>query len=246
MRNVFAAMFVAFVVLVVSFWAIGGSFDRQFWLAFFPGLMGNLTILAVAIFVIERIVRGGRIAKLKQTNESQSQFVRFEVNRLAFHVLKHLALATDEQFHNDPTLNFDFAFYALKEADVATVFYERMMESKDKSKFVGQFSQILEDGAKGISKALGDVYPRPDPALIRTSSGLNFSIGSLQALEALINAFYAANAQVGEDGKMKPEHLDVLIKVAYARIGVELQSVRDALIEIGEKAQADELFIALD
>ena len=61
MKNAPAAISIAFIVLTVAFVSLGGSFDKQFWLAFLPGLMGNLAILALAIFVIDSIFKKERL-----------------------------------------------------------------------------------------------------------------------------------------------------------------------------------------
>jgi hypothetical protein len=245
-KNVFIAIFVAFIVLVVSFVGIGGSFERQFWLAFLPGLMENLAALAVAVFVIERIFRSERVDKLKQTNERQSRFVEFLVNRLAFRILKHLALATDQDMQNDSKMNFDFAFVMFQKADVPTIFYEKFMASETKEDFAGGFSRILAEGTETISKALDAVYPRPDPGLKQNDEQMNFAAGSLEALKALISAFGAANAEVKAGEQMKPEHLDLLIKMMYGSVRLQLLTIQRLIIHIRDKAQANELFFALD
>src|SRR5208283_453987 len=123
MRNVIAALVVSFIVLVCIFVGIGGSFDRQFWLAFLPGLMENLVILSVAVLIFDSIFKKERIDKLEQTNERQSRFVLLLNNRLAFKILEYLALATTEEVGKDSALDFEFALDRLRTINLANVFY---------------------------------------------------------------------------------------------------------------------------
>ena len=77
MKKVSAFILVGFIVVAVAFIIVGGSFDRQFWITFLAGLMENLTILALAVFVIESIFKRERWNKLEQTNAKQSQWIYF-------------------------------------------------------------------------------------------------------------------------------------------------------------------------
>lgn len=246
MKKALAAISIGFIVLTVAFVIAGGSFDRQFWLAFLPGLMGNLAILAVAIFVIDRIFKKERLDKLEQTNAQQSKFVLLLSNRLAFLLLEHLALATKDEAGKDAALNFEFAHDRIRDNDLAAVFYEKLTKAQNKEAFVEGFAKILSRETEGISKALDKIYPQPDPTIKRIADQMNFSIGSLEALKGLLGAFKAANAQVGPGQQLKPEHLDLLIKVVYPQIALELRNIRSAIIQLSERAKANKLFICFD
>jgi len=101
MKKAFAAVCVAFVVLTGAFLAVGGSIDRPFWLVFLPGLIANLIILAIAIFVIDRIFKRERLDKVEQTNVAQSKFVLLLSNRFAYLLLEYLSIATKEEVGQD-------------------------------------------------------------------------------------------------------------------------------------------------
>jgi hypothetical protein len=247
MNNVFAAIFIGFVVLALVYIGIGGSFDRRFWLDFLPGLMENLTILAVAIFVIDRIFKKERLDKLVQTNAGQSRFILLVSNLLAYKLLEYLALATKDEVGNDPELNFEFALERFKGANLEAIFYEKLMESENKEAYTEGFTKILSSRAEGISKALDKIYPRPDPTIGQISEEMISSIGMLDAFKSvLLESFKKANAQVSADEQLKPEQLDLLIKIAFVQIGPELQKIQSAIIQLSEKAKANELFIRLD
>src|SRR5258708_1177889 len=196
MRNVIAALVVSFILLVCIFVGIGGSFDKQFWVAFLPGLMENLVILAAGVLIFDSIFKKERLDKLEQTNERQSRFVLLINNRLAFKILEHLALATVEEFGKDSELDFAFALDRLKTIDLANVFYEKLMGSENKEIFAEGFEKILTRETEGISKALDNVYPRPDPALKLSEDQMISSIAALGALVMLIRSCREANAQV--------------------------------------------------
>lgn len=130
MKKVSLAIFAAFVVLTIAFCLLGGSFGRKFWLDFLPGLIANLLILALGVLVIDNILSGERLSKLKLTNASQSKFVLFLTCRLAYLILEHLGLATQEEAaQNDPNLDFGFARGRLKEIDLANVFRDQLMQA---------------------------------------------------------------------------------------------------------------------
>lgn len=248
MRKVVGAIAICFAALTIIFMLIGGSFGRQFWLASLPGLMQNLAILAVAVLVIDRIFRKERLDKLERTNAEQSQFVLFLCNRLAYLLLKYLGLAREDEVEIGKALalTFEFAQSKMQNTDLAKVFYERLMQAEDKEALVGGFEKTLKSQTEGISKALDDIYPRPDPSLKRITGQMSFSAGSLEAFKGLFEAFKAANAQVGENEQLKPEHLDLLIKIAYSRIGLELQNIKSAIVQLSERAKANKLFFSLD
>jgi hypothetical protein len=246
MNNVVAAIAIGFIMLALVFVGIGGSFDRNFWLSFLPGLMENLAALAVAVLLIDSIFKRERLAKLGQTNAGQSRFVLFLNNRFAYHLLEHLELANEEEFHKDAELNFEFARDRFKNANLAEIFYQKLMESKNKEDFVDGFEKILSRETEGISKALEKLYPRPDPTIKQNVDDMNFSIGAVGVLKTLIASFRGANEQVDEDKQMMPEHLDLLIKIAYGHIAIELQKIQNAIVQLSEKAEGNELFMSLD
>jgi len=246
MRNIFAAMFIVFLLVALVFRGIGGSFDINYWLSFLPGLMENLVALAAAVFIIDRIRESQRLEKLKLTNVVQSQGILFLSNRFAFHLLEQLGLATKEEFGKDSEMNFEFALDRFKSIDLGEVFYKNLMESKNREKFAEDFEKTLSRDTDNISKALGRVYLRPDPTIEQDVLDMNSSAGFLAALKSLIEAFRKANEQIGVDEQIKPEHLDLLIKIGYPPIRRELLNTQRAIIELSEKATNNELFVSFD
>lgn len=247
MKKVFAALLTTFVLVVVVFVAIGGAFNRQFWLGFLPGLIENLVALTVAVFVIDGIYRHERLGKLERTNESKSRFVLFLTNRMAYLILQYFGLATKEEAGNDPEFNFGFARSKLRTISLSDVYYESLMGAKDKESFTEKFTEMLFDQIKGISKAMDDIYPRPDPVLKQQiEEQMTRSIGTVDALRMLFRAFKAANAELAANQQLKPEHLDLLIKVGYTKIGPELEDIQRSVIQLSERAEANRLFITLD
>ena len=246
MKKVSGAIFAIFILLTWVFVHIGGSFDKQFWLSFLPGLMENLVILAVAVIVIDSIYKRESLAKLRQTNARQSQFVLFLSNRLTFLLLKYLGLCNDNELHNDRTLDFEFALERFKEVDLRAVFYKQLVDSEHKDVFVEGFETILRRETQAISKALEAVYPRPDPDIIQDADQIHFSNGILVALKGLIQAFKEANAQVRAADQMKPEHLKLLIDVAFGQVAAELANIHGFVIKLSESAKANQLFISID
>lgn len=246
MNNVFAAIFVFSIVVIVAFIGLGGSFNTQFWITFLPGLMGNLAALAIAILVVDRIFKKERLDKLEQTNAGQSSFVLLINNRLAFKLLEHLGLAASEEVANDSALNFDFALERLKTIDLPATFYAKLMESDNKEAFADGFEKILSRETGGISKALDNVYPRPDPTLKLAQDEMLSSIGSLSALVMLCQSYREANAQLIVEDQLKPEHLNLLIKLGYSRIAAGLQGVQDSVINLSNRAKANKLYLSFD
>ena len=246
MKKVIAVIATAFTLLAAVFTAIGGGFDRQFWLAFLPGLMGNLVILAVAVFLIDSIFKRERLDKLARTNAGQSRFVLFNANRLAYKILEYLELATMEEAHKDPELNLEFANEKLKDTDLAGVFYEKFMRAQDREAFVEGFEKILNAETEALSKGLDKIYPRPDPTIKHVLDQTAFSIGSVSFLKTLLESFKTTNAQVGPREQLQGDKLDLLIRVVYGKIGLELKKIQIAILLLSEKAKANELFMSFD
>jgi hypothetical protein len=247
MNNVVAGIFIfCFLVLVVVFHSIGGAFDKQFWLGFLPGLMGNLAILAVAIFVIEDIFKRERSGKLAQANASQSKFVLLLSNRLAYHVLAHLELASIDEINKDPELNFEFATERLRGTDLAATFYEKLMASENRASFAQDFAKIVSTGTETISEALDKIYPRPAPALKQATENMMYSSGAVGVLKTLFEAFGVANKKVAEADRMAPEQLALITDIALTQTGGQMRSIQTGILELSANAKANRLFISLD
>ena len=246
MTKVSACIFFTLILLTLVFVHIGGSFDKQFWLTFLPGLMQNLVILAVAVLVIDGIFKRERFAKLEQTNAGQSQFVLLLSNRSAYLLLEFLSLAGVNEVDGDKALNFEFALERLRLTNLAAVFYEQLMAAENKVAFAEGFESMLSRETEGISKGLDKIYPRPDPTIKQLTDRMQFSIGALGALKGLFEAFNAANAHVRAENQLKPEHLELLVRVAYDQVGMELDNIRSSIIKVSDSARANKLFMPLD
>jgi hypothetical protein len=161
-------------------------------------------------------------------------------------LLKYLGLCNENELLNDRDLDFDFALEHFKGVNLPAVFYKQLIDSEHKDTFVEGFETILRRETQGISKALETVYPRPDPDLIQDTDKIHFSNGILVALKGLVQAFKAANAQVGANDQMKPEHLKLLIDVAFGQVATELANIHGFVIKLSDSARANQLFISLD
>jgi hypothetical protein len=246
MRKALAAIFVGFVTLIIIFMVIGGVFDRPFWLAFLPGLMANLAILFVAVFVIDRMFQEERWDKLKKINARQSEIVLFLSNRMAYWLMEYLGLANEEEIQSDKTMKFEFAIGKIKATDLAEAFYEEMRKSEVREAFVGGFVKKLYDGTEGVLKALDAIYPRPDPEAKKLADEIIYSSGTLEGFKGVLGAIKEANVQVRADRQFNSEQVDLLIKVAYSRVGSELQKIRNNIVELSQRAKANRLFVSLD
>ena len=160
--------------------------------------------------------------------------------------MEYFALATSDEFRRDPELDFEFARERMRGINLAEIFYKKLMETQDREVFVGGFETILSRATSGILKALDEIYPRPNPTIKQVVDKMNYSVGSLMALEQLLGAFNSTNAQLDVDKQFKPEHLEVLLRVAYGHTGMELSNIQNALVQLSERAKANNLFISLD
>ena len=154
MKRVSFVIFACFIVLTAIFHCLGGTFDKQFWLGFLPGLMENLAILAVAVLVFEQLSKHERLNKLEKTNARQSQFVQLITNRLADWVLEHLGLATQDELTIDKEVNFEFARTRIGTVDRPKTFYEQLMRSPDREAFAEKFVEILRREQMEFQKPL--------------------------------------------------------------------------------------------
>jgi hypothetical protein len=208
--------------------------------------MENLAILGVAVLIIDSIFKTERFGRLRQTNVRTSRSVFFFSNRLAYKLLEYLALAKIEEFHQDPKLEFEFAIERMRATDLAAILYEKLMQAEDKQTLLAGVEKILSDEMTGISKALENIYPRPDPAIMELIDQMSFSTGSVGALETLTSAFKEANDHVAPEQKMKAEYLDLLIQVVYGKIAEQLERIRLTVIKLSDDAKANRLFTSLE
>lgn len=246
MKKVSSAIFVAFIALTITFGLLGGSFGRKFWLDFLPGLMANLVVLALGVIVIDNIFKKEHLSKLTQTNVSQSRMVQFLNNRLAYLLLENLALATKDDFQQDPGLTFEFARDRLRDTNLATVFYNKLMEAEDRQAFAEAFATILHRETQGISKSLDGIYPRPDPTTKEIAEQMIVASGSLSAFKDYLGVFPAVNAGLAAGDQFKPDQIDLLTEIAYSTVGPKLQHLRHGIEELSDRAKANRLFIQLD
>lgn len=214
MKKVLAVVLASFLLLIIPFKLLGGTFDRIFWLSFIPGLMGNLAIAAVAIFVIDSLFKRERWQKLEQINAKQSAFVLFLSNRSAYWLLEYLGQTNEEEIKQDKTMNFEFAIAKIRNTDLAQIFYEKLQGAADREAFVAGFAKNVSDSSQGISKALETIYPHPDPEIKALADDLMHSSGALEALKGILEAIKEANIQVSADQQLNPHQIDLIIQIA--------------------------------
>jgi hypothetical protein len=232
-------------LLVFIFIKIGGKFDILFWLNFLPGLLSNLIILLVALFIIDRIFQRERLTKLKQINAENSKWVLFENNRIAFLLLEYLGLAKSEELSKDKELNFEFAIERIKRNGLSEVFFKKFMDAKDRGNFLDGFIDKLKDGTEQINKSLDKIFPHPDPFIKGLLSNMAFLSGGIQSMKIILDATSKANKKVKSDQRISPEQINLLIKIAYSE-GRLFKQIFKNLIIISEKAKSNELFVSLD
>jgi hypothetical protein len=239
---------VAFLLcaVIIAFISIGGSFDRAFWLAFLPGFTGNIIILAIALFVIDRIFRQERVHLLRETNTGKSQFVRLLANRMAYLLLEYLQLVGKGDVHRDPEMYFQFAVEKLRAINLTTTFYEQLVRTADKEKFAGGFAKIVERESQGISKGLESIYPRPDSKLEQMAHQLLEASGAVSAFSSVFRAINETNAQLDESERFSKDQQDLLGKVSFIELQPQLQLVQAYILEISDRANTNSLFMQFE
>jgi len=246
MSKALIAISIAIASLAIIFKYIGGVFDKPFWLAFVPGLLANLVILAVAVFVIDRIFQQDRWRKLERINASQSKFVLFLTNRLAFWLLDYLDLTAKEEVTKDPQLNFEFAIEKIKESRVAATFFEKFEQSNNKQEFIDGFTKKVTDGINCISKALGTIYPHAEADVNALLEELSSSSAMVSAFGMLDKAINEANKKVQPGEQLKPEQVDLLFKIGYAAPAEAMEKIINCITALSDKAKENKLFASLD
>jgi len=240
-----AYIVVAFFALIAIYVRIGGVFNRQFWLSFLPGVMENLVILAIAVLVIDSISKRQNRAKLQQANARPSRTILSISNKLAYLLLEYLALATREELHSDKAPSFQFAIERLRRTDLGAAFHERLMNAQDKAAFAEGFENILIEQTEGVANSLKEIYPRPDPIFVQGVEQMQFGIGSVMVLKDVLGAFKTVNAQAGSQDQLHPEQLDLITEIGYRQVGLQLNNMRDFIINLSDRAKANRLFISL-
>jgi hypothetical protein len=246
MRTVSIWTFSVFGLLGLGFVLIGGRFDKLFWLQFLPGLMENLLVLALAIFVIDRIFHKERLSNLRQASGGQSRFVLLQCNLLAFKLLEYLGQLHRDNLPRDTEAMFSFAMEKMKSFNIAEHFYQLFMAASDRASFLDGLTKIMNDGQEGLSKAIEKIYPYPSPAVKVIMDELPYSIAMAGGMEMLLTASREANEQVRADQRLEPQQIDLLLKIAYGFSGAGIQKAQTNIIDLARMAEANELFIILD
>jgi hypothetical protein len=74
---------------------------------------------------------------------------------------------------------------------------------------------------------------------------MQFGIGSVMVLKDVLGAFKTVNAQAGSQDQLHPEQLDLITEIGYRQVGLQLNNMRDFIINLSDRAKANRLFISL-
>lgn len=246
MKAVFLSILGAFILLGLSFLVIGGRFDRPFWLEFLPGLMENLAVLALAIFVIDRIFSRERNTILSKANAGQSRFIELLCNLLAYALLEYLGSVDSGHRPEDPEANFSWALEKLRAFDLSGEFYTLFMAAKNRTEFLDGFVKVLSDRTKGIDQAVSKIFPFPHPDAKRIVQEMPLSIGMVSGIGMLLKAFAETSVELKPEDRFKPEQEDVLLKVAFHLPLESLRKINRDIVALADRAVRCQLFISLN
>lgn len=252
--KVIAGVIISLIILVfLLLFFTGIPLDKNFWAGLLNGLLSNLIIFIIAIFIIDKLIKNIEKKKLKKINERSSYFISFSINTLIFKILKHLKIFSDETLKgktpDKDTSNFDFALDEMlkikKDNKMEKIFRAEVFKEKDRKKYIDDLSKLIMDGADSIHKGLKEIYPHPAPDVISQIDEVYKSCGGLTAFSFVAGIREDFNKYT----KDKKKHMNKKIAEALLDFSMSnpkatyMSTISEKLLNISNKAKENSLFI---
>ncbi len=176
MRLILEVLILILFVNIYLLHLFGVSLDGNFIISLLNGLLPNIVVFFVAIFVVDRLIKRVELNKLKLINRYATIEVLLAVNKLIFNILDYLKCTTDKDYkvvadalQLSPDADFfasmiPFAIDKFEDINLKNdwnqVLYKNRVISEDKTIPISFLFDIIRNGCRDINLALTKIYPR--------------------------------------------------------------------------------------
>lgn len=248
-------LFILIIIFLILLLKI--PFDSNFIANLLNGLLTNLVILIIAIFVIDNLTKKIETKKLKDINERNSNFVSLRVNIFVFKILEYLKVLnkkdinTKEIFKKNEELTFDYVWQELEQTlstkNINQILSDSTFEEIDKKQYLTNFVDLIKSNSNSLHEALKIIYPHPSPNVVSLVDEIGGQSGAIYAMSLMANVDTEVNKLIPESSKkMDRETADALLKFAMMLVVDKdrpMSIIISCLKSISEKAKNNDLFI---
>ena len=253
MKTITIILAICAILLLVGLNFLGVSItSKSFFIDLFNGLLSNVLIFFLAIFVIDRLTRKIDENKLKEINATKSEFFHWNLKCFVYHMLVHLEIFKDDDYQkrlqDDPLLSMDWVMEEFKrvglENDWTSLLYNCVSNKSDKQKYLSDLEKIFNDWTKPLSQNLKEIYPHPAPDVVEMVSNLFASSGTLNALSSIAGFAKEANKGVKDKKQqLTDKHTNLLIKIGLLNRKNNFSDTCSIILELSKRAEENQLFI---
>ena len=129
------------VVTFASLYFIGIPLDKKFVTDILIGLLPNLIVLIVGVFIIDQLLKGVEREKLGVINKRNSETTLMMINLFSVKLFNHLKLGEEQSLSNmDKTL--EKLLEINKKTDWFEILYKQFLNSTDKPAYLKELEKI--------------------------------------------------------------------------------------------------------
>jgi len=254
MKTIAGVIIFAILLDILLLFLFGIPFDNNFWSSFLIGLLSNLIILVIAIFIIDELLKKKEKIKLKEINKEKSLYIHYAVNILLLKILKHLKvfpkdIETKDILNKNADLTFKFAFEKMTEIaekeNIDKIVGEIALKERDRKKYFEDLSEIIFKDITSINNGLKEIYPHPAPDITALTNDVFANCGALKAFSAIADVKSQVNKIIPKGQKK----MDEITATALLKIMMfnpkqkSFSTIAKNLIVLSKRAEGNSLFI---
>ncbi|MES2622824.1 MAG: hypothetical protein V4576_00275 [Patescibacteria group bacterium] len=252
MRKIVLILILLILVFIQLQISLKIPFDKEFLTGLINGILSNLVIFFVGIFVIDKIIKNIEKDKLSLINKEKSFFFKFKLNIFALKLLQHLQVISVQtrqaKLSNDKGITFNWVmdeFQALTQnKSFIEIVNTQLARKTNKQKYLQKLSDILKDDSKGFTDQLKEIYPHYAPDVYELTQIFPKAAGFISGMATTFLAVDKANEKIVNTEQKIPAELftHILTKVMISDF-INLNDVFVNLKKLSARSENNDLFI---
>ncbi|QQR55444.1 hypothetical protein IPG41_02720 [Candidatus Peregrinibacteria bacterium] len=232
-------------------------FDVDYWVNFLTGILTNLIVVGIALFIFDKILANGRDSQLRQINQARAEFIVFEMNRFLFKLLVGLKLIDKQEYFKGEVANSDRDVFS----DVLPIFQEKvntgalsasLKDAMEKHpKFILNFlSKLTEETFDRLIRKLEEIYPQPKPELMEMGRFMRASVGYFDSQKPFLaptkTTFKGMSQKAQRDiRKMLTDHASAFKIISFTVVEPQLNKLLYDVLTLRSAAIENRLHLSI-
>lgn len=246
MKSIVIAVLFSLSIVTVLLYLLHISIDANFISNLLNGILSNLIVTILVVFVVDRLFKRIEYEKLVAINKRNSESVLFAINIFSLNVLKYLRLKTGDGLNEIANGKvFQNLLETNKKHDWFNILYKQVLKASSRKNYLKELETIIREGATSINKSLKDVYPHPAPDLVKIVDEIYTLSGAAMAALVMSEFREEANKKIKDDNnKISPE-LEITLVKFFIHNSVEnlFPDICNKLSIIATRAHKNRLFV---